>query len=225
MATVIPSSELSGSQRYRLLTSLVVPRPIAWVGTRSLDGTPNLAPFSYFNAVSAAPMLVAVSIGSRRSREGEGATDKDTLVNIRETGVFSVSVVAERQLEAMVRTSGEWAPAVDEFREAGLTAAECDSVAAPCVADAPAVLECTLFRLVELGASPNTLVLGEVEAVRLAPELVVDHATGHVDVRSLRPVGRLGLDEYTLLGELRHVPRPDPARAPDREWNAGGPPG
>ncbi len=222
MVRVSRSGELSGSQRYRLLTSLVVPRPIAWVGTRSLDGTPNLAPFSYFNAVSATPMLVAVSIGSRRGREGEGATEKDTLVNIRETGVFSASVVGEQQLEAMVRTSGEWASAVDEFREAGLTAAECDTVAAPCVANAPAVLECTLFRVVDLGDSPNTLVLGEVQAVRLAPELVMDNATGHVDVRSLRPVGRLGLDEYALLGELRHVPRPDTARPEGTGGNAGG---
>lgn len=222
MVRVIRSGDLSGRQRYRLLTSLVVPRPIAWVGTRSPDGTPNLAPFSYFNAVSAAPMLVAVSIGSRRGREGEGATEKDTLANIRDTGAFSVSVVGERQLEAMVRTSGEWAPAVDEFREAGLTAAECDTVAAPCVADAPAVLECTLFRVVDLGDSPNTLVIGEVQAVRLGPELVMDRATGHVDVRSLRPVGRLGLDEYTLLGELRHVPRPGTAGAPDTKGNAGG---
>lgn len=225
MVRVIRSGELTGSQRYRLLTSLVVPRPIAWVGTRSLDGSANLAPFSYFNAVSAAPMLVAVSIGSRRGREGEGATDKDTLVNIRETGAFSVSVVGEEQLEAMVRTSGEWAPAVDEFQEAGLAAAECDTVAAPCVADAPAVLECTLFRVVDLGASPNTLVIGEVRAVRLAPGLVLDDATGHVAVDSLRPVGRLGLDEYTLLGELRHVTRPDPDSAEDSAGNARGRPG
>lgn len=222
MVRVIRSGELSGRQRYRLLTSLVVPRPIAWVGTRSLDGTPNLAPFSYFNAVSAAPMLVAVSIGSRRGRGGEGAAEKDTLTNIRDTGVFSVNVVGERQLEAMVRTSGEWAPEVDEFREAGLAAAECDTVAAPCVSDAPAVLECTLFRVVDLGESPNTLVIGEVQAVRLAPGLALDHATGHVDVRSLRPVGRLGLDEYTLLGGLRHVPRPDTTSASGSEGNAGG---
>lgn len=221
MTRVIRSHELSGGQRYRLMTSLVVPRPIAWVGTRAPDGTSNLAPFSYFNALSAAPMLVAVSIGMRRRREGGGSTEKDTLVNIRATGVFSVSLVTERHLEPMVRTSGEWPSGVDEFEEAGLRAVECDTVSAPCVADAPAALECSLFRVVDLGDAPNTLVIGEVEAVRLAPQLLVDDRTFHVDVGSLRPVGRLGLDEYTLLGELRRVRRPEPPAAAGSGGNAG----
>lgn len=207
---MLRTAELSGRQRYRLMTSLVVPRPIAWIGTRSRDGVSNLAPFSYFNALSASPMLVAVSIGVRRGGEGEAA-EKDTLVNVRDTGAFSLSLVTERHLEPMVRTSGEWPREIDEFEEAGLVAAECGTVPAPCVADAPAVFECRLFRIVELGVAPNTLVIGEVDAVRLAPDVAVDEATLHVDVESLRPVGRLGLDEYGLLGQIRRLPRPGPA--------------
>ena len=79
---------------------------------------------------------------------------------------------------------------------------------APYVRDAPAVLECTLFKEVDLGDAPNTLVIGEVRAVRLDRSLRVDDETLHVEAPSLRPIGRLGLDEYTLLGEMRHVPRP-----------------
>lgn len=199
---VVTAEELSGRQRYRLLTSLVVPRPIGWISTRSRAGVRNLAPFSYFNGLSASPMLVGASIGLRH-----GAA-KDTLANIRETGAFAVNVVGEAHLEAMVRTSGDWPADADEFEVAGLDAAEAATVDAPVVADAPAVLECRLFREVELGDAPNTLVIGEVTAIRLAGDLDVDPESFHVEARSLRPVGRLGLDEYTLLGELRHVPRP-----------------
>lgn len=207
---VLDASALSGRQRYRLMTSLVVPRPIGWIGSRCGDGGSNLAPFSYFNGLSATPMLVGASIGRRRGGAGaEGtAPSKDTLLNIRETGVFSVSMVTERHLEAMVRTSGEWARGTDEFEEAGLVSAECEAVKAPCVADAPAVFECRLFDLVDLGEAPNTLVIGEVVAIRLDPALRVEEETLHVDVESLRPVGRLGLDEYTLLGAIRRIPRP-----------------
>lgn len=205
------ASELTGRQRYRLLTSLVVPRPIAWIGTRSWDGSPNLAPFSYFMGLSASPMLIGVSIGRRRGSRGDGApVSKDTLENVRESEAFSVSVVTERHLEAMVRTSGEWPRGTSEFEKAGLLAAECESVDAPYVADAPAVLECRLSQIVDLGDAPNTLVIGEVLAVRLGPGLLVEEESLHVDVESLRPVGRLGLDEYTLLGELRRVARPRP---------------
>lgn len=202
MSELIHAAELTGRQRYRLITSLVVPRPIGWISTRSSRGQGNLAPFSYFNAVSAAPLLVAASIGARRDGP------KHTLTNIRETGEFAVNVVTERHLDAMVHTAGDWPRGVDELAEAGLVAADGVTVAVPRVADAAAVLECRLFREVGLGDAPNTLVIGEVLAVHLGDQLRVDPETMHVDVTSLRPVGRLGLDEYTLLGEVRHVPRP-----------------
>lgn len=197
------ADDLSGRQRYRLLTSLVVPRPIGWISTRARDGTPNLAPFSYFNALAASPLLVGASIG----RHADGRP-KDTLANIRESGDFAVNIVDESHLRAMVRTAGTWPPEVDEFVEAGLARADAAEVSAPFVADAAAVLECRLFREVDLGDAPSTLVIGEVLAIRLAPRLVVDRDTLHVDPASLRPVGRLGLDAYTLLGEVLQIPRP-----------------
>ena len=196
------AGDLSGRQRYRLLTSLVVPRPIGWISTRAADGTPNLAPFSYFNGLSAAPLLVGASIGHRADRP------KDTLTNIRDTGEFAVNIVDEAHLEEMVRTAGDWPPDLDEFMDAGVPMTTGRVVPVPVVGDAPAVLECRLFREVDLGDAPNTLVIGEVVAITLAAHLAVDPDTLHVDAGSLRPVGRLGLDEYTLLGELRKVPRP-----------------
>jgi flavin reductase (DIM6/NTAB) family NADH-FMN oxidoreductase RutF len=206
MPTIVQPTDLTARQRYQLVISLVVPRPVGWISTRSMDGGRNVAPFSFFNAVSASPMLVAASIGRRSSGP------KDTLTNIRQTGVFVVNLVAEKHLESMVRTSGDWPPDVDEFADAGLTAADAEKVDAPYVVDAAAVFECRLFREVELGASSNALIIGEVVAIRLNEDLVVDPETWHVDIGSLRPVGRLGRDEYALLGEVRRVARPRVAR-------------
>jgi flavin reductase (DIM6/NTAB) family NADH-FMN oxidoreductase RutF len=199
---------LSRRQRYALLTTLIVPRPIGWIATRSAEGVPNLAPFSYFNALSAAPLLVGASIAHRRG------VPKDTLANIRDTGAFCVNVVTEHHLEAMVRTAGDYTPGVSEFDVAGLALAEADTVGAPFVADCPAVLECRLYREVDLGKAPNTLVIGEVTMVRLDDALLEDHERLLVDPRALRPVGRLGAERYTTLGEVRHLPRP---RLPDPE--------
>lgn len=195
-------ARLSGRQRYALLTTLIVPRPIGWISTRSAAGVPNVAPFSYFNALSASPPLVGASIARRRSGP------KDTLANIRDSGAFCVNVVTERHLEAMVRTAGDYPPDVSEFDMAGLAMAEADTVSAPFVADCPAVLECRLFREVDLGDAPNTLVIGEVTMVRLDDTLLEDAERLLVDPEALRPVGRLGAEGYTLLGEVRHIPRP-----------------
>lgn len=196
------TAALGGRERYQLLTSLVVPRPIAWVSTRSPACARNLAPFSYFAAVSATPFLVSVSIGSR------GDVEKDTLRNIRETGAFCVNLATEPQLAQMNETAGEWGPAVDEFERAGLDAAEAESVAAPYVASAPAVLECRLFRIVELEGSPNTLVIGEVLRVRLSDEIPLAPGTLFADTAALRPVARLWGDLYAMIGDTPALKRP-----------------
>ena len=193
---------LSPQERYRLLTSLIVPRPIGWISTKSGSGVPNLAPYSFFNAISASPPLVAVSINQRRGEP------KDTLRNIRETGAFCVNVVSAELLEAMNESSAEVAPEVDEFTLSGLTSVECDEVDAVRVGESPASLECALFREVELGEASSTLIIGEVKVIHLASGLKVDPESGAVDPTSLAPVGRLGGNGYTLLGQIRTLPRP-----------------
>ncbi len=199
---VLRTDALTGRERYQLLTSLVVPRPIAWVSTRSPEGRHNLAPFSYYAALSASPFLVGVSVGHR------GGAPKDTLRNVRGTGAFCVNVVTAGQLREMNETSGEFPPEVDEFERAGLESAEAESVDAPYVAGCPAVLECRLFREVELGEAPNTLLVGEVLAVRLSEELRTREGTWFVDTESLDPVARLWGDLYSRVGETPSLPRP-----------------
>ena len=163
--SVLNTAELDNRARYQLLTSLVVPRPIGWVSSRSAEGVANLAPFSYFMALSATPMLVGVSIGSRRG------SPKDTLSNIRSTGEFCINVVTERHLHAMNESAGEHPPDVDEFEVAGVAAGAGHLVSAPFVADCPAVLECRLFKEVELADETNILVIGEVLGVSVSPDL------------------------------------------------------
>lgn len=204
---IFDTSELGARERYQLLTSLVVPRPIAWVSTRSPAGEANLAPFSYFAALSATPFLVGVSIGQRRG------VPKDTLRNVRDTGGFCVNLATEAVLAALNETSAEVAPDVDEFARAGISLAEAGLVAAPYVADSPAVLECRLFKEVELGPGDNVLVIGEVLRVRLSDAIPLVSGTRFADTRVVRPVGRLWGDLYALLGETPALARP-PAQEP-----------
>ena len=199
--TVRPET-LSKKERYQLLTSLVIPRPIGWISTVSAAGVHNLAPYSFFNALSASPPMVGVSIGFR------GGEPKDTLVNIRDTSVFAVNVCSDELLEAMNATSGEFEPSVDEFEIAGLTPVAGEATVAPVVGEAPAILECELFKEVDLGEASNVLVIGEVKAVRLSRDLVVDPDTWAVDPKSLRAVGRLGADRYAFLRDIIELPRP-----------------
>ncbi|UCF21287.1 MAG: flavin reductase family protein [Gemmatimonadota bacterium] len=199
--SLIETDEISAGDRYQLLTSLVVPRPIGWLSSFASDGSANLAPFSYFAALADTPMLVGASIGRRRGGP------KDTLRNIRETKAFCVNVVTEGQLEAMNATAGDYPPEVDEFEVAGLPRARAARVFAPYVGNCPAVLECRLYREVELGPS-NSLVIGEVVAVRIDPSLRRVPGSCHVATESLRPVGRLFSVHYSLLGPIKALARP-----------------
>ena len=199
---VIRTDAVDGRERYQLLTSLVVPRPIGWVSTRGAGGVPNVAPFSFFSAVASSPMLVSLSIGTR------GGAVKDSLRNILDQRAFCVNVVTEAQLEAMNRTAANLPPEADEFAYAGLSVAEAETVDAPYVANCPAVLECELHTHVDLGDA-GALVLGEVKGVRLDPELAIVDESAFVDSEGLRPVGRLWGSAYTLLGEVRVLPRPE----------------
>lgn len=194
---------LDARTRYQLLTSLVVPRPIAWVSTYSAGGRPNLAPFSYFAALSASPMLVGISIGHRRA-----SGPKDSLRNIREAGAFCVNVVTEAQLEAMNLTSGEYPAEVDEFELAKLPLQDATAVPAPFVRSCPAVLECRFEKEVDLAEAPNTLVIGRVVALRLDPGLPFRDGSSYVDPEALRPVGRMGGTQYRLGGRIVDLERP-----------------
>jgi flavin reductase (DIM6/NTAB) family NADH-FMN oxidoreductase RutF len=149
---------------YRILISAVAPRPIAWVSTLS-DRRLNLAPFSFFNAMSAKPPLLGFC-PSLRLVDGRPAP-KDTLRNIRETGEFVVNVVTFAVAEAMNLTSGDYESSVNEFELAKLATRPSQIVHPPQVAESPLSFECKLNRIVDFGTEPpsGSLVIGEIVCV------------------------------------------------------------
>ncbi|MEE4118179.1 MAG: flavin reductase family protein, partial [Paracoccaceae bacterium] len=144
--------------------AVVAPRPIGWISTRGADGSDNLAPYSFFNAVAyVPPQVMFASTSAKPDRDGT----KDSVANIAETGVFCVNVVEYVARAAMNATSGLWPREVDEFDHAGLARAECETIACSRVAGAPAALECRLTRIVDLPGEANKAVFGEVTGVHL----------------------------------------------------------
>ncbi len=180
-------------QIYHLMTGLVIPRPIAWVSTRSSGGTRNVAPHSYFNVVAHAPPHVMFS----------SAGEKDTLRNVEATGGFVVNLVTQDLVEQMNFTATNFPPEEDEFTWAGLTEAPALRVDAPRVAEAKAHLECRLAQIVPAGNS--RVVLGEVVHVHVDPSV---WGEGRVDPLRLDPVARLSGRDYATLGEVFKLSRP-----------------
>ena len=199
MTTLTPN-DLPARDAYRLLTSLIVPRPIAWLSTIGSDGTLNLAPFSFFNAVAGNPPTLMVSIGQRKG------APKDSLRNIQETGEFVVNLVGEELVEAMNLTSGEYGYEVDEFAMAGLESAPSVAVRPPRVARAAAALECRATQFIPVEGSTYTMVLGQVLRYHLSEGLL--RPNGLADPQILRPVCRLAADEYAALGLVFSLARP-----------------
>ena len=189
---------------YRILINSVVPRPIAWVSTLN-DGQLNLAPFSFFNAVSAKPPLLAFA-PSLRLVDGQ-STPKDTLHNIRQTGEFVVNVVTFAVAEAMNLTSGEYDRSVDEFALAKLHTRPSQIVRPPQVAESPVSFECKLERIIDFGIEPpsGSLVIGEIVCVHLEESVVKD---GTIGSSALDLVGRMGGLQYSRTTERFELKRP-----------------
>lgn len=184
--------------RFNPFKSLVVPRPIGWVSTLDGDGGVNLAPFSFFNAVSATPPMVLLAVNGSHSEGGL----KDTVANIKASGEFVVNMATWELREAVNLTAAAVGRSTDEMRLAGLTAAPSRVVRPPRVAQSPVNLECVLIEAVELPGDPgitNHACFGRVVGVHISDDVIHD---GKVDVTRLRPIARLGYYEYTVVDEV-----------------------
>jgi len=183
--------------------AIVAPRPIGWISSRDAEGRDNLAPYSFFNAVAyVPPQVMFASTSVKPDRDGT----KDSVANIRETGVFCVNVVSAALTDAMNRSSGPWAREVDEFADAALDKAPCDTIPCARVAAAPANLECKLTQIVQLPGAANFVVFGEVTGVHLRDEFVVD---GRFDTTRFQPLSRLGYTDYAVIRETFSLARPE----------------
>ncbi len=187
---------------YRVLTGVVVPRPIAFVSTVSADGNFNLAPYSFFNAVGYDPPTIVFS-----SSRHVGGKQKDTLANIEQTGEFVVNVVVDDIAEAMNKTAAEFPAGVSEFEIAGLTPAPSDLIKAPRVAESPVNMECRLIQVVPIGkgAHEHGLVIGEVILMHLRDDILDGHRVNH---HILKPTGRLAGSMYCHTADVFEMPRP-----------------
>lgn len=205
---IIPC-EIPYGELYGMLINAVVPRPIAWVSTISAAGQPNLAPFSFFNAVCADPPLLAFAPGLRspKNAHAKHGEAKDTLRNIRETKEFVVNVVTYELAEAMNATSGDYGPEVNEFELARVTPQPSTSVRPPRVGESPVSFECKLHQIVDFSTAPtgSSLVIGEIVSIYVSDANLKD---GKLDRNSLDLIGRMGGIQYTRTKQRFDMVRP-----------------
>ncbi len=197
--------EKGSAESYSTLNAIVVPRPIGWISTLSEQGVPNLAPYSFFNAVAYSPPQVMFAATSGHSFGGL----KDAVLDSQTTGEFVVNVATWELREQMNASSVPAPREVDEFEYAGLTKAESRLVRCPRVAESPVHLECRYTRSVEMLTNdpddPNTVVFGEVIGVHIDERVLTD---GRIDFLKLRPVGRLGYRDFVEVDSRFSMPRP-----------------
>ena len=185
--------------------SCVAPRPIAWVTSIHPNGTINLAPFSFFNALASDPPMVMIAFTGYHAHGGE----KDTLHNIKASGEFVVNMVPLELKDAMNVTSGPHAHEVNELELAGLTAEAAALVKPPRVREAPLHLECAYFQEIvlpcTLANSINSTIIGKVLGVHIRDEVLQD---GLIDLNRIKPLARLGYQEYTAVDNIFKMTRP-----------------
>jgi flavin reductase (DIM6/NTAB) family NADH-FMN oxidoreductase RutF len=216
----LDAATLSTSETYRLMTDIVAPRPIAWVSTLDAEGRPNLAPFSYFQAVCSRPPMVMLSLATHPD-----GRPKDTLANVLATRELTISHVSESLVAAMNATSGDYPPEVDEWELADepggrLPALPSAVVAPPRVAAARAAMECRMTHAIPLGHGPggapsSTVVLAEVLVFWIASGLAKRDERGRlvpIDPAALAAVGRLGGMSYARTRDAFELPRPKAKR-------------
>jgi flavin reductase (DIM6/NTAB) family NADH-FMN oxidoreductase RutF len=197
MISFVPT-EMADPAPYHLLTSIVAPRPIAWVSTINAAGIPNLAPFSFFNAVAGFPPTIMFSVAYRRREPRE----KDTLRNIQEIDEFVCHVVDEAQADAMIQTGLELPYEVNEFEAAQIRAIASVDVRPPRIADAPIAMECKVTQVTPVEGATNVMILGRVLRFHVREDLYRPEL-GLVDTRKMKPIMRLGGPvEYARIGEL-----------------------
>ena len=183
--------------------AIVTPRPIGWISSRDTDGNDNLAPYSFFNAVAyVPPQVMFSSTGQKPDREGS----KDSVSNIRDTGVFCVNIVEYAMRDAMNASSATVNKNIDEFARAKLEKTPCETIDCARVSGTPAALECKLTQILQLPGAANFAVFGEVTGIHMRDDCLSD---GLFDITRFHPLARLGYRDYTRVTDIFSLSRPD----------------
>ncbi len=200
---ILDPNEIPFQDTHKLMIGSIVPRPIAFVSTRSKDGKNNVAPFSYFNGVCSKPPTIMFA-PARRGWDGE---EKDTLINIRDTEEFVVNIVSESFAEKMVMCSTDFDSDVDEFEISGLTPTNSQKIKPPRVGEAKISFECKLNQIVEIGdgtAGSGFVVIGTIVLFHIDDGI---YDNGRILTDKLEPLGRLAGNWYTRSTDTLKIDR------------------
>ena len=199
-------SDFSASQRYHLMTQTIIPRPIAWALTDSGDENYNLAPFSYFTAVSSDPALLMISVGKKPNGD-----NKDTLTNILKNKKMVIHIASADQAELVTKTAATLAHGESELADSSLTTTAFEDFSLPRLAQCDIAYGCELYEIKELGDVPQTLIFVEVKQLYLGDSVVVKDAKDRmkVDADKVKPLARLGGGEYASITAPFSLQRPD----------------
>lgn len=200
----IDLSTLAPTQIYHLMTQTVIPRPIAWVLTDSEQDNYNLAPFSYFTAVSSNPPLLMFSVGKKPSGEV-----KDTTRNALETGKMVIHIAHHDSANDVTQTAATLEHGESEIEATGIELTDFDGFDLPRVKDCPIAFACKLYEVKEIGETPQSLIFAEIEKVYIAPEVIGERSDRLVvDALKVNPLSRLGGSQYATLNNVFSVARP-----------------
>ncbi|NQZ52250.1 MAG: flavin reductase family protein [Moritella sp.] len=199
-------TDLSANQRYHLMTQTIIPRPIAWVLTDSGDENYNLAPFSYFTAVSSKPALLMISVGKKPNGD-----NKDTLTNVLKNKKMVIHIAAEHQAEIVTQTAATLAHGESELANAGLTTSAFDDFPLPRLTQCDIAYGCELYEIKELGDIPQTLIFVEIKQLYINDTVVSQDAKERLNIAAdkVKPLARLGGGEYASITAPFSIQRPE----------------
>lgn len=202
---LIDFNELSADAAYFSIIQTLVPRPIAWVLSENNNGSFNLAPFSYFTAVSSNPPLLMISVGKKPD-----GSDKDTRVNIEQRKSFVIHIPHFEQLESMNASSAAYAAEDSELDKLNLETVAMPGFKLPRLKDSHIAFFCECYEIHEIGETPQSMILGKVTSLYIDDAVTVKDPKGRikVDTQKLQPIARLGASEYMRTGEVIKLPRP-----------------
>ncbi|WP_298940794.1 flavin reductase family protein [uncultured Psychromonas sp.] len=204
-------SDYSSSERYHLMTQTIVPRPIAWILTESGNNSDqesnyNLAPFSYFTAISSDPAILMISL----TKKPDGG-DKDTLINILKTKKMVIHIASDNQAELVTKTAATLAYGESELTEAGLTTTVFDGFSLPRLSQCDVAYGCELYEVKEIGDLPQSLIFVEVKQLYINDNILNTENPDRINIAAdkLKPLARLGGGEYASITAPFSFKRPD----------------